>query len=186
MYALKVVLSHFKRIKRDKMQTEQKKEILVHVRWMIRRDMADVLDIEENNFEFPWQEEDFLNCLRQRNCIGMVAEYEGRVVGFMVYENHRTRIHLLNFAVHPLCQCRGVGNQMVAKLISKLKTQRKTRIILEVRETNVPAQIFFRECGFRAVNIMPGFYGDTPEDYYMMIYRHQPEPKSNPPNISPR
>ena len=29
----------------------------------------------------------------------MVAEYEDRVVGFMIYELHKTRIHVLNFAV---------------------------------------------------------------------------------------
>ena len=46
----------------------------VQIRWMIRRDMPEVLDIERLSFEFAWTEEDFLCCLRQRNCIGMVAE----------------------------------------------------------------------------------------------------------------
>ncbi len=86
------------------MQVEQKQEIRVHIRWMIRRDMAEVLQIERESFEFPWVDEDFIRCLRQRNCIGMVAEHEGRVVGFMIYELHRTRIHVLNFAVARSCQ----------------------------------------------------------------------------------
>ena len=34
-----------------------------------------------NSFEFPWSEEDFIRCLRQRNCIGMVAEHDEQVVG---------------------------------------------------------------------------------------------------------
>ena len=58
----------------------------VHIRWMIRRDMPEVLEIEQSSFEFPWTEEDFIRCLRQRNCIGMVAEYDEKVVGFMIYE----------------------------------------------------------------------------------------------------
>ena len=75
-------------------------QLPVHIRWMIRRDMPEVLAIEEQCFEFPWSEEDFIRCLRQRNCIGMVAEHSERVVGFMIYELHKNRLHILNFAVH--------------------------------------------------------------------------------------
>src|SRR5207253_7769626 len=88
----------------------------VHIRWMIRRDMPHVLAIEQESFEFPWSEEDFIRCLRQRNCIGMVAEVEDKIVGFMVYELHKTRLHLLNFAVAGLWQRRGIGTQMAGKL----------------------------------------------------------------------
>ena len=65
-------------------------KVKVHIRLMIRRDMTDVLQIESQAFEFPWTEEDFIRCLRQRNCIGMVAEHEDQVVGFMIYELHKT------------------------------------------------------------------------------------------------
>ena len=56
----------------------------IHVRWMIRRDMHEVIAIEREAFEFPWSEEDFTRCLRQRNCIGMVAELADSVVAFMI------------------------------------------------------------------------------------------------------
>ena len=65
---------------------------------MIRRDMREVLDVEREAFEFPWSDEDFTRCLRQRNCIGMVAESGDSVVAFMIYELHRSRLHVLNFA----------------------------------------------------------------------------------------
>ena len=81
------------------MTAHDKQSLRVHIRWMIRRDMPEVLDIENDGFEFPWSEEDFIRCLRQRNCIGMVAEHDERVVGFMIYELHKTRLHVLNFAV---------------------------------------------------------------------------------------
>ncbi len=157
------------------MQSEQKEEVLVHIRWMIRRDMSEVLDTEEESFEFPWLEEDFIRCLRQRNCIGMVAEHEDRVVGFMIYELHKNRIHVLNFAVAGDYRHRGVGSQMVAKLTAKLSSQRRSRIILEVRETNLAAQLFFRENGFRAVSVLRAYYEDTPEDAYLMQYRYRSE-----------
>ncbi|MCA9234992.1 MAG: ribosomal protein S18-alanine N-acetyltransferase [Planctomycetales bacterium] len=149
-------------------------QVRVHIRWMIRRDMEEVLSIEQHSFEFPWFEEDFIRCLRQRNCIGMVAEHGERVVGFMIYELHKTRLHILNFAVAPEFRCRAVGRQMVDKLVSKLSSQRRTRITLEVRETNLPAQLFFKQLGFRATMVLRSFYEDSPEDAYMMQFRHVP------------
>ena len=78
-----------------------KPQLSVQIRWMIRRDMADVLRIERASFEQEWSEEDFLNCLRQRNCIGMVAEHDNEVVGFMVYGLHKSRLQIMNFSVAP-------------------------------------------------------------------------------------
>jgi ribosomal-protein-alanine N-acetyltransferase len=136
--------------------------------------MQEVLDIEQRNFEFSWTEEDFIRCLRQRNCIGMVAEYDERVVGFMIYELHKNRLHILNFAVCPDFQRRGVGRAMVRKLVGKLSPQRRNRILLEIRETNLGAQLFFRDEGFRAISVLRDFYDDTTEDAYLMQYRYRP------------
>lgn len=155
------------------MSTEGKQDVCVHIRWMIRRDMTEVLDIESHSFEFPWSEEDFIRCLRQRNCIGMVAEFEEQVVGFMIYELHKTRLHVLNFAVNPEFRRRAVGQAMMGKLVSKLSNQRRNRILLEVRETNLEAQLFFRNIGFKAVSVLRDFYDDTTEDAYLMQYTYQ-------------
>jgi ribosomal-protein-alanine N-acetyltransferase len=152
----------------------KQQQLRVHIRWMIRRDMAEVLDIEHEGFEFPWSEEDFIRCLRQRNCIGMVAEYGARVVGFMIYELHKTRLHLLNFAVGKEFRRHGAGTQMLGKLTAKLSSQRRTRVLLEVRETNLPAQLFFRKLGFRAVSVLRDYYDDTTEDAYLMQFRYRP------------
>jgi ribosomal-protein-alanine N-acetyltransferase len=153
------------------MLSQRKQEVCVHIRWMIRRDMPEVLAIENRSFEFPWSDEDFIRCLRQRNCIGMVAEFDERVVGFMIYELHKNRLHVLNFAVRPEFRRRGVGNSMIRKLMGKLSEQRRNRILLEIRETNLGAQLFFRDCGFRAISVLREFYDDSPEDAYLMQYR---------------
>lgn len=147
-------------------------ECRVHIRWAIRRDMAEICAIEDASFEFPWLEEDFIRCLRQTNGIGMVAEHGERVVGFMIYELHKTRLHILNFAVAPEFRRRGVGRQMVDKLKGKLSHQRRTRMTLEIREANVAGQLFFKEAGFFAISILRGFYDDSPEDAYFMQCRH--------------
>lgn len=158
------------------MSIDAKHQLRVHIRWMIRRDMTEVLDIEHESFEFPWSEDDFIRCLRQRNCIGMVAEHDDHVAGFMIYELHKSRLHVLNFAVASRYRRRGVGQQMSGKLTGKLSSQRRTRIVLEVRETNLAAQLFFKEVGFRAVSVLRDFYEDTTEDAYLMQFRHRPMP----------
>jgi ribosomal-protein-alanine N-acetyltransferase len=154
---------------------ESQQQLRVHIRWMIRRDMPEVLNIERESFEFPWFEEDFIRCLRQRNCIGMVAEVNlgkggERVVGFMIYELHKSRLHILNFAIAKGMRNRGIGRQMAEKLASKLSSQRRTRITLEVRETNLPAQLFFKKVGFRATTVLRSYYEDSPEDAYVMQF----------------
>ncbi len=149
----------------------EKEQLRVHIRWMIRRDMPEVLQAEQQSFDFAWTEEDFLRCLRQRNCIGMVAEHGEKVVGFMIYELHKAKLHILNFAVHPSWRRLAVGSQMVAKLISKLSSHRRTRITLEVRETNLAAQLFFRKMEFRAIRVLRSFYEDSGEDAFLMQYR---------------
>lgn len=145
-------------------------QVDVQIRWMIRRDMPEVLDIENQCFEFAWTEEDFLSCLRQRNCIGMVAECQERIVGFMIYELLKHQLHVLNFAVAPQSRRHGIGSQMIDKLVHKLSQQRRHEIILEVRETNLPAQLFFRHQGLAASAVLRGYYEDTAEDAYQMRY----------------
>ena len=143
----------------------------VQIRWLIRRDMPEVLEIERASFEQPWTEEDFLGHLRQRNCIGMVAEHNQRIVGFMIYELHKARLQLLNFATGVDFRRLGVGLQMVAKLVDKLSQQRRQEILLEVRESNLQAQLFFKAQDFRAVRVLRTHYDDTTEDAYVMRYR---------------
>ncbi len=140
------------------------------IRWMIRRDMPEVLAIENASFEFPWSEDNFILCLRQRNFIGMVAEHNECVVGFMVYELSKQSIQLVNFATAPEARRQGVGKQMVAKLVRKLSAKRRTRLLLEVRETNLAAQYFFRDCGFRATSVLRDRYEETREDAYLFEY----------------
>lgn len=151
----------------------RKKRIYSRMRWMTRSDMPEVLRIEQESYEFPWMADDFTRCLRQRNCIGLVADYEDRIVGFIIYKLHKTYIRILNLAVDPAWRRCGVGMQIMAKLISKLSPQgqRRSKLFLEVRETNLPAQLFFKYCEFRAISILHNFFDDTPEDAYLMRYK---------------
>ena len=149
----------------------------IHVRWMIRIDLPMVLAIETECFDHPWREEDFIRCVRTRNCIGMVAidvtadHGRGLVVGFMIYELHKNRLHLLNLAVNKRFRNQGVATAMIDKLKSKLTPERRNRIMLEIREANLPGQLFFRNRGVRAISVLREFWDDNNEDAYLMQYR---------------
>ncbi len=152
----------------------------IHIRWMITRDLPEVLRIEEDSFLWDaWTEGDFLRRMRERNCIAMVAEYgpdeDNKVVGFMVYEFHKTYLVVLNFAVSPRYRRLGVGAELAAKLIGKLSADRRKRIMVNVRETNLTAQLFFRSQGFWAARVLRRFYQTTGEDAYRMCYRYREE-----------
>jgi len=141
------------------------------IRWLERQDLPRVLFIEHACFEYPWTEDDFLSCLKRRNCVSMVTEECDTIVGFMVYDLHRSSIKLLNFAVDQPWRRRGVGCRMAAALIAKLSRIGRCEIALAARETNLGAHLFFRAQGFRATGVLPAYYRDSGEDAYRMVYR---------------
>ena len=143
-----------------------------HIRWMIRRDMPEVLEIENASFEFPWTEKDFIRCLRERNVIGMVVECDERVVGFMIYELRRNVLEVLNFAVLPSHRGQRVGTKMVEKLAGKLARQRRNTIRFAIRETNLAGQLFCKAMGFRAITVLHDQFEDTTDDAYLMVFRY--------------
>jgi ribosomal-protein-alanine N-acetyltransferase len=126
--------------------------------------------IENSIFEFPFSENDFKKCLRQRNCIGKVAEYKEKIIGYMLYELHEDTIMMINLGVKESFQRRSVGSQIVDNVIKKIDNKIKNKISLGVRETNFKAQVFFRSKGFIATSVMRNPYDDTAEDAYIMQY----------------
>lgn len=147
------------------------KEIRVAVTCITAPSIHEIVQIETASFDFPWSGQDFEKCLYQGNCVGMVAKYRNQVVGFMIYELYKTRIHLLSFAVDPIYRRMGIGTQMVASLVSDLTPSRLNKIILEVRETNLPAQLFFRSCEFRYITTLRNHFPEIGEDAYLMQYK---------------
>lgn len=146
-------------------------ELDVHIRRMIRRDMQEVLNIEFDSFQFPWESGEFIRCLRQGNAIGWIAEHDERVAGYLIYEIYQKHLRLINFSVASEYRRRRVGTQMISKMIGKLHPSRRYYISASVRESNLGAQLFFRNRGFTAVETLRQFYDETEEDAYLFEYR---------------
>lgn len=149
--------------------------MITSVRWMVRRDMNEVLAIEEASFEFPWDADIFWQVSCQRETISMVAEMGRLVVGYVFYELNYNHLFIMNFAVHPDFRRRYVASTMLRKVISKINTTRRTHIDVEVRETNLVAQLCLRQNGFRAIKVLRDHYEETFDDAYLMRY-HERDP----------
>ncbi len=139
------------------------KQLQVLVRWMLMRDAEEVLSIERASFADPWTGEGLAETLRQSDVIGIVAEHDGRMAGYMVYRLECETVRVLNLAVDPACRRRGVGGQMVLNRIERVKSRR--RWTAAVREGNLGAQLFFASLGFRATTVVRDYF-DGGEDAY--------------------
>ena len=144
-----------------------------HIRWMIRADLPSVLAIEQDTFDFPWSSSEFKIALSQPNTVGMVVERDGQILGYMIYELHKTKIVLLNFAIRSRSRRLGVGASMIERLKTKLGWSGRKRIVLEIAETNLDGQLFLREQSFKCISILDGWYSEQDcATAYRMEYRN--------------
>jgi [ribosomal protein S18]-alanine N-acetyltransferase len=146
------------------------------VRSMRPADRADVLRIEACSFPDAWPAEVF-DRLLSNGASGHVLEREGRCVGFFLVQLARDHLHLANLAVAPAERRKGVATLALQKIENIAWAYGLPRVELEVRETNLAAQLLYRRCGYRAVDIVRSYYGD--QDAYRMTkdVLHLPGPR---------
>lgn len=123
----------------------------IQIRWLIQRDLEAVVAIEQASGRAnPWTKDEFLSKLKQKNCVGLVAEYRRMVLGFIVYELYTDHLSIINIAVEPSDRRSGIATCMIDRLKLMLAVNRRSHITLWVGDSNVNAQLFFREQGFKA------------------------------------
>jgi ribosomal-protein-alanine N-acetyltransferase len=155
--------------KRNDNKTMKKQvPVCAHMRWLIGRDLPEVLQTDLESFENSWTEEEFRHARRRPNCIGMVAEVGDAVAGYLIYERHKRKLVLKRIAVHPRFRRRGVGTQMLAKLVSKLSARLRTRVSIDVPERLDGAHLWLRACGWEAVMVN---HEQGEDDTYRFAYR---------------
>lgn len=143
--------------------------LLPTVRWMVRRDMQEVLAIEEVSFTSPWTEVEFMRALRTSNNIGMVLELNDEVVGYCVYALHRLHLEIVNLAVRPDLRRIGCGQTLVRSIKDKVEMHsRRNAVVAVVWENNLSAQLFLKSQGFQAtLPFVKRPYDDIDGDGYL-------------------
>lgn len=137
------------------------------------RDLKELIAIDKKSQENPWTKTEFKKKLSQKSISCTIFENNNEILGFIVYEIFLRRITILRIGVHHLSRRKGIGKALIESLLKKL-TNKCTLISAEVRETNLPIQLFLRSQAFRAVKILNNYYQDTNEDSYVFHRKHNP------------
>jgi len=137
----------------------------LRIRRMKVEDLDQVMEIERASFPTPWSRGSFeIEITRNPNAFYIVAEFEGRVVGFAGMWLTAGEGHITNIAVHPDFRRRGLGELLVLSLVQRCIAEGARGVTLEVRERNLAAQQLYRKCGFVQVGRRRHYYLDTGED----------------------
>ena len=135
------------------------------IRWMIRADLQNVVEIEARAGENKWSMEDFLRRLQRRDCIGKVCvgADDTKILGYIVYELHEDHLHISNFTVDNKYQRKSIGFHMMENMKSKLSEHRRTFIEMEIRENNLEGQLFLKQMNFACDDIIKDWFDNSDE-----------------------
>lgn len=129
---------------------------LMRLRKMTVSDLPQVLAIERQNYQFPWEEEVFKDCFKAGySC--WVCEEQDRVLGYSLVAIAVGEAHILNISVDPAEQGQGIGRMMLKNLIETARGRAET-MFLEVRPTNTTAIALYQDMGFNEIGIRKDYY----------------------------
>jgi ribosomal-protein-alanine N-acetyltransferase len=137
-------------------------------------DVPEVQLIERLSFTTPWPAYAFQQELTANRLARYVVARAGigeggsQVVGFAGIWLMVDEAHITTFGVHPDWRRRGVGRQLLLRLVELAVELRATRMTLEVRVGNEAAQALYAAFGFRISGRRPRYYTDDGEDAYVM------------------
>jgi len=146
------------------------------IRFMRLKDVDAVAAIEEATFARPWSAESFRQELT-RNAVAryLVAEEDGRILGYAGAWVILDESHITNIAVREDARGRGLGKRLTAELLQILSNLGAGYATLEVRVSNTRAQSLYRSLGFVSVGKRKRYYEDNGEDAYLMVCEHLPD-----------
>lgn len=116
----------------------------------------------------PWSEGQLLSELESAAARLFVAEDEGGLLGFAVFQLAAGEASLYALNVAPAARRKGVGRALLAGALDALKAEGAGQCFLEVRAANAPALALYRQLGFAAAGVRRGFYRDPPDDAVVM------------------
>jgi [ribosomal protein S18]-alanine N-acetyltransferase len=133
-------------------------------------DLDEVVAIERLSFPVPWDRQAFAEELARPWAKVEILRHRasGRVVAFCNYWLVADEVHILNVAVRPEAQRRGLAGRLLGHIIEQAKRGNARVLSLEVRVSNAAAVGLYRRFGFREVGRRPKYYADNGEDALLM------------------
>ena len=133
------------------------RELQPRMRPMLDSDLKAVFAIEELVYPYGWTMGIFEDCLRVHySC--WVMELDGALVGYAVLSAAAGEAHILNVAIHPEYQGKGLGRQLMLFLLDTAREHRADTVFLEVRPSNRTALRLYDSMGFNQVGLRRDYY----------------------------
>ena len=141
----------------------------VRVAAMRRRHLRTVVRIEEECYPRPWSATLFLSELAQRVSRRYVVATVGpMLVGYSGLMYVEDEAHVTTLTVDPPWHRRGVGTVLLLDQVRAALARGTRHLTLEVRASNVAAQVLYRRFGFAPAGVRRNYYAETGEDAIVM------------------
>jgi ribosomal-protein-alanine N-acetyltransferase len=125
---------------------------------MHEEDLDQVLTIEQACFPRGWNRDHFLAELGSERASCVVAEQDGQVAGYLCLTVLLDEAEVLDVAVDPALQGRGLGAQLVQWACDEAIRQGAALLRLEVRATSIPAITLYERFGFVRSGLRKAYY----------------------------
>ena len=144
----------------------------VDIRSAALNDVPAILAIEQQaSSAAHWTTEQY-NKLVEGGVV-LVAEEAGKLCGFVCAQAVAGEWDIENVVVDGAFLRRGIANELVRALIQRARNVAASAILLEVRESNLPARRLYEKHGFREVGRRREYYRDPVEDAILYALRFE-------------
>lgn len=139
------------------------------VRQAEKKDIRPMAEMDILCFSAPWSEKSFEKEINENQlAFYIVAEIDGRLVGYAGLWCILEEGHITNVAVHPEFRRRGIGEALVSLLLQYTIENGILNHTLEVRASNDAAISLYTKFGFYPAGIRKNYYEDNGEDAIIM------------------
>ncbi|MGB6383614.1 MAG: ribosomal protein S18-alanine N-acetyltransferase [Terriglobales bacterium] len=101
----------------------------------------------------------------------LVAEDAGQISGFIGATSIAGEWEIENVVVAAQFLRHGIANELLRELIRRAQSESAAALLLEVRESNLPARQLYKKHRFRELGRRPLYYKDPPEDAILYTLR---------------
>lgn len=126
-------------------------------RTLAQSDIADILQIENQCYEFPWSEQIFRDCIDSNYQCYAISMYQ-KFSGYVIVSTVLDEAHLLNICLSKEWQGQRLGKSVLYWVFETLKIKKIDKFFLEVRPSNLVALALYNELGFETIGIRKSYY----------------------------
>lgn len=84
----------------------------------------------------------------------LIAEYDGKMVGFLMFETRGKTGLPVQLGVHPAYRRLGIGTTLLLTLLKKFKDDGIKEVNMKVYENNIPARNLYKKLKFKIYGIV--------------------------------